>query len=305
ESEAGIGSEFVILLDHGVANQSGDLGDYTMELPMDDDWEEVEWDGDIEEDQATSENATIVVVDDNSDILTYLNSFLSRRYEVLLFGKSSEAITAIRNQKIDLVVSDVMMADPDGFEFCRIIKGDPDLNHIPVILLTARAGEESRLEGLELGADDYISKPFSASELLIRVENLIELRRLLREKFSEEIRVKGKKVDVSSEDARFLQQVQSVIEKHMEDGNFSVDWLADEVNLSSRQLQRKLRAITHLSAGGYIRLLRLERASQLLAQHWGNVSEVSYKVGFQDSKYFSRLFKQTFGETPSEFANKK
>ena len=151
------------------------------------------------------------------------------------------------------------------------------------------------------GAEDYIEKPFSASELLVRVENLIELRRTLRNKFSEEVRLKGKEVEVSSEDARFLKEVQSVIEENMENTNFSVDWLADGINLSSRQLQRKIRSITDLSAGGYIRFIRLERARQLLEQEWGNISEIAYKVGFQDAKYFSRLFKQTFGQTPTNF----
>lgn len=249
----------------------------------------------------------IMLVDDNPDILAYLYSQLSERYRVILKERSSEALKEIsnKNNNIELVISDLMMPSPDGFELCRTIKDNPDLNHIPVILLTAQADEEQRLEGLEVGADDYISKPFSAIELMARVENLIEIRRKLKEKFSEQLRLKGKEVEVSSADARFLKRVQSVIEKQMENSNFGVDWLADEVALSTRQLQRKIRAITDLSAGGYIRLIRLERASQLLSQEWGNVSEIAYKVGFQDAKYFSRLFKQTFGHTPTEYAEKE
>ena len=156
-----------------------------------------------------------------------------------------------------------------------------------------------------MGADDYIDKPFSAGELMVRIENLIALREKLKEKFSENVRITGSEVDVPSDDARFLKQVQDVIERHLGDSNFGVDWLADEVNLSSRQLQRKIRAITELSAGGYIRLLRLERASQLLTQEWGNVSEIAYKVGFRDAKYFSRLFKQTFGVTPTDYVERQ
>lgn len=250
---------------------------------------------------ADEDAPTVLLIDDNPDILTYLKPHLSKRYKVIAGESSKEALKQIRKTEVDLVISDVMMPDPDGFELCRIIKKDEKHNHIPVILLTAQASEESRIEGLELGADDYISKPFSASELMVRVENLIELRRMLRNKFSEEIRLKGKKVEVTSEDARFLKQVQAVIEKHMENSNFGVDWLADEMNLSTRQLQRKVRAVTDLSAGGYIRMIRLERASQLLAQQWGNVSEIAYKVGFQDAKYFSGLFKQTFGSSPTEY----
>lgn len=246
---------------------------------------------------------TVMVIDDNPDILEYLKPHLSERYGVLLHTDSAKALELVEQKKIDLIISDVMMPDPDGFEVCRAIKESDTLNHIPVILLTAQAEEESKIEGLELGADDYISKPFSASELMIRVENLIELRNMLRDKYSQQVRIKGKEVEVSSDDARFLQEVQTAIEEHMANSNFGVDWLADEVNLSSRQLQRKIRSITNLSAGGYIRLLRLERASQLLAQEWGNVSEVAYEVGFQDARYFSKLFKQTFGSTPTEYVS--
>jgi len=246
---------------------------------------------------------TVMVIDDNPDILEYLKPHLSERYGVLLQTNSARALELVEQKKIDLIISDVMMPDPDGFEVCRAIKESDTLSHIPVILLTAQAEEESKIEGLELGADDYISKPFSASELMVRVENLIELRNMLREKYSQQVRLKGKEVEVSSDDARFLKKVQAAIEKHIANSNFGVDWLADEVNLSSRQLQRKIRSITNLSAGGYIRLLRLERASQLLAQEWGNVSEVAYEVGFQDARYFSKLFKQTFGTTPTEYVS--
>lgn len=245
---------------------------------------------------------SVILVDDNADILAYLHSFLSMRYNVSSFERSDKALDYLRNEGGDLVISDVLMPDPDGFELCRILKESPGLKDIPIILLTARAGGEHKLEGLEQGADDYINKPFSASELMARVENLIDLRRILRNKYSEEVHIKGKNIEVDSDDARFLKQVQEVIDRHMEDSNFSVDWLADEVNLSSRQLQRKIHSITDLSAGGYIRMLRLERARQLLEQDWGNVSEISYKIGFRDPKYFSKLFKQTFGTTPSEFA---
>jgi signal transduction histidine kinase/DNA-binding response OmpR family regulator len=244
----------------------------------------------------------VVLIDDNPDILNYLAPHLSSRYHVHQFQQSKDAITFIKDQVVDLVISDVMMARPNGFEVCSFIKEHEKLNHIPVILLTAQTSEESRIEGLEKGADDYISKPFSASELMVRAENLIELRRMLRSRFSTEVHVKGTEIKVDSEEARFLEQVQQVIESHLEHSNFGVEWLAEQVHLSPRQLQRKISTITNLSAGGYIRMLRLERARQLLEQEWGNISEISYKVGFQDTKYFSKLFKQTFGVNPSEFS---
>ena len=253
-----------------------------------------------------NENSTkVLLVDDNPDILEYVTPILSQRYDVVSTQESKEVLKLLKNYDISLVISDVMMSPPNGFEICKTIKQTPELIHIPVILLTARSSEENRLQGLGVGADDYIIKPFSSKELLVRVENLIEIRQILREKYSEEVHLKGRKVDVQSEDARFLKQIQKVIDKHIGDSNFNVDWLASEVHLSSRQLQRKIQDSTNLSAGGYIRMMRLERAAQLLSQNWGNISETALKVGFQDPKYFSRLFKQTFGETPSEFAAKE
>ena len=307
KSEPGQGSEFILFIHKTFPGSSETIEEEPALLSASAESQHLEWDpvdlvGEEHTEQAPVDAPTVLLVDDNPDILTYLAPRLSGRYKVMATQSSREAMDWIKSEDIDLVISDVMMPEPDGFELCSFVKENPEWNHIPVILLTARVSEESRIEGLEHGADDYISKPFSASELLARVENLIELRRMLREKFSEEIRLKGNEVEVDSEDARFLKQVQSVIEKHMENSNFGVDWLADEVNLSTRQLQRRIRSITDLSAGGYIRMMRLERASQLISQEWGNVSEIAYKVGFQDAKYFSKLFKQTFGNTPTEFA---
>ncbi|HKI45839.1 MAG TPA: ATP-binding protein [Balneolales bacterium] len=301
ESVVGKGSEFVINL-NGYFETATDLPQVCKEIEIREsgssDLEEWEW---PEDEPVADDVPTILVVDDNRDVLMYLQGYLSRKYHVITLDKSSETLGILREQDVALLITDVMMPDPDGFELCHSVKQDEKLSHIPVILLTARAGEESKQEGLELGADDYICKPFSASELMIRIENLIELRRMLRDKYTQEVRIEGEKVDMSSADARFLKQVQIVIEEQMENTNFGVDWLADRLYLSPRHLQRKIRHITGLSAAGYIRYMRLEHASQLLSNKWGNVSEVSYKVGFQDTKYFSRLFRQTFGVTPTEY----
>ncbi|MDX1628741.1 MAG: ATP-binding protein [Fulvivirga sp.] len=243
----------------------------------------------------------VLLIDDNTDILKYLQLHLGKRYRVIAEMTSKGALKVLEKECVDLVISDVMMPKPDGLEQCEMIKNHPEWNEIPVILLTARADQESKIEGLEQGADDYLTKPFSATELTARVENLIELRRFLRNKYSNEVRLKGTEIEVSSEDARFLEDVQKVIESHMHHSNFGVDWLASEVNISARQLQRKVKAITDLTAGGYIRMLRLERARLLLSQEWGNISEISDKVGFQNRKYFSRLFKQTFDISPTDF----
>ena len=197
------------------------------------------------------------------------------------------------------------MPKMDGYGLCKALKTDKQLDHVPVVLLTAKADEESRMEGLETGADDYLYKPFSAAELLVRVENLIEIRRRLRQRFSGEVVLRPGEISVTSADAAFLEKVQAVVEAHRADRSFSVEWLADEVALSPRQLQRKLRALTRLSPGGFIRSMRLERAAQLLEQRAGNVSEAALAVGFQDAKYFSRLFRQAFGVLPSDYVTTK
>ena len=301
ESIPGKGSSFFVKLFNVSDTSEEDIPEYST-TPAE--WADQESEVFDEADPLTApEDAPVVVlIDDNPDILAYLKPRLAEMYRIVAFSSSSEALEYIQSNEVALVVSDIMMPAPDGFEVCKTIKQNPDLSHLPVILLTAQTAEEDKLEGLGLGADDYIGKPFSASELLARVENLIELRKKLREKFSEQVQISGTEIQVDSEDARFLQKVQEAIEEHMSNSNFGVDWLADKVNLSTRQLQRKIKPITNLSAGGYIRLIRLERASRLLEQKWGNVSEVCYEVGFQDTKYFSRLFKQTFGKTPSEFS---
>ena len=165
-----------------------------------------------------------------------------------------------------------------------------------------KASLESKLEALGEGADDYILKPFNANELVARVENLIEIRRVLREKISPDFKVEPSEVDEPSTDMVFLDRVNEVVEQFIGDGGFTVEHLADEIGLSRRQLERKLRFITRLTPHGYIRLMRLKRAAQLLEKKVGNVSEIAYRVGFNDPNYFSRLFRQTFGVTPSEYA---
>ncbi len=223
---------------------------------------------------------------------------LSVSIDIMALHKARETLPA-------LVISDVMMPRMDGYALCQALKTDEALNHIPVVLLTAKADEESMVEGLETGADDYIYKPFSAAELLVRAENLIEIRQLLRKRFSKEVvAVTPREIVIPSAEAAFLEQIQGVVEAHLANNNFGVDWLADEVALSPRQLRRRIQALTGLSAAGYIRTMRLQRAAQLLEQGAGNVSEVAYAVGFQKVSHFSKLFQQVFGVSPSKYPKK-
>ncbi|MFQ5569295.1 MAG: two-component regulator propeller domain-containing protein [Rhodothermales bacterium] len=255
----------------------------------------------LDEADAPGDAPTILIVEDNADVREYLKLHLGEFYHLVEAADGVEGLARAKKLRPDLVISDVMMPEMDGVALCRALKKDAALNHIPVILLTAKASEESKLEGLETGADDYICKPFSTEELLVRVENLIEVRRLLRQRFGTEVLVQPSGVAVTPADAAFLERVKDVVEAHLEHSNFGVEWLADEVGLSPRQLQRRLRAMTSLSPAGFVRMMRLQRAAHLLEQQAGSVSEIAYAVGFQDPNYFSRLFRQTFGVPPSEY----
>jgi signal transduction histidine kinase/DNA-binding response OmpR family regulator len=252
--------------------------------------------------EAASDAPSVLVIDDNVDVRQYLRSHLASRYRVLEAGNGRAGIDLARKHHPDLIISDVMMPEIDGVEVCRTLKDDDATRDIPIVLLTAKATEKDKIDGLAARADDYMFKPFSATELLTRAENLIELRRMLRVAPGSAARMQPSMPDVSSADQVLLDSVRASIEKHMSNTNFGVEWLADEVALSARQLQRRLQAMVRLSAAGLIRMMRLQRAAQLLERRAGTVSEIAYTVGFQDAAYFARLFKQTYGLTPSEYA---
>jgi DNA-binding response OmpR family regulator len=194
-----------------------------------------------------------------------------------------------------------MMPGMDGMEVCRRLKTDERTSHIPVILLTARASTESKLEGLGTGADDYITKPFEAEELRARIRNLIEIRVKLREKYRQAFVQGALDQHMSSIDEQFLKRVVGTIEKHLSESRYETATLAYEVCMSRMNLNRKLQALTGHSTHDFIRTLRLHHAAQLLRQRSGNISEIAYEVGFSSVSHFSKAFHEQFGETPSDF----
>lgn len=249
------------------------------------------------------ESPLILLVEDNADVRTYLREHLRSEYRLLEASNGAEGIEAARDQIPDLVISDVMMPKIDGYELCKTLKLDEKTSHIPVILLTAKAGMESKLEGLETGADDYLTKPFEAKELLARVKNLIELRRKLRERFVVGHVLKPGEVAVTSVDDAFLRKVMSIVEERMGDEYFSVEDLARTATMSRSQLHRKLTALTNQSPTAFIRSMRLHRAMEMLKKNAGTVSEVAYAVGFGGVSYFSKCFQDQFGILPSDVRN--
>ncbi len=242
----------------------------------------------------------VLIVEDNTDLRGYIREYLEKDYAVREAGDGEAGYNTALEIMPDLIISDIMMPKMDGIRLCRTLKQDVRTSHVPVILLTARAGTDSKVEGLETGADDYITKPFDARELFARVKNLIEQRRQLRQKFSAGTVLRPGEVTVTSLDDDLLKRVMATVERNIGDEEFDVDDLAQEACLSRRHLDRKLQALTNLSPAEFIRYIRLQRAHELLDKSAGTIADIAYRVGFSSPSYFSSCFHERFGYPPSE-----
>ena len=248
-----------------------------------------------------SQASSILIVEDNPDVTTYLRGFLEDDYQIVTALNGRIGIKKALDKTPDLIISDVMMPEMDGFELCKKLKSDQRTSHIPIILLTAKADLDSKIEGLEYGADDYIAKPFDAAELQVRSKNLIEQRRQLREQFKKQLLFKPADITVTSIDEQFLDKVNSHIEWHMDDMEYTVEKLADEIGMSRQHLNRKLQSLTNYSARDFIRVIRLKRAAQLLQKRNDMITQIAYQVGFNNLSYFSKCFRRQFGQSPSQY----
>jgi len=247
----------------------------------------------------------ILLVEDNSDLREYIRDSIGQQYQILEAQNGKQGLDLALEQIPDLVISDVMMPEMDGFELCEKLKTDERTSHIPVILLTARAGMESKIEGLETGADDFITKPFDIDELKIRIKNLVRQRKELRKRFMQEIEAikQVSEQEILSMDQQFLRKAKRVVEENMTSSDFSAEDFANKMALSRVQLHRKLKALVDQPATGFIRAIQLNRAAELLAKHAGTVSEIAFDVGFNTLPYFTKCFQEHFGVTPSEYLN--
>jgi signal transduction histidine kinase/ligand-binding sensor domain-containing protein/DNA-binding response OmpR family regulator len=246
----------------------------------------------------------ILLVEDNPDIRFYLKDNLKEKYEILEASNGEEAWEIIINVIPDLVVSDVMMPVMDGMELCTKIKSDNRSSHIPVILLTAKSADQYRLEGLEKGADDYITKPFNFEILELRIKNLIEQRKKIRSYFQQDKELQPTDISITSLDEKFLKKIKEITENNLHEPNFSVEKLSLDFGISRAHLYNKLLALTGKTPIEYIRILRIRRAAQLLEKSQLTVMEIAYKVGFNDPRYFTKHFKSEFKMTPSQYAKK-
>ncbi len=260
-----------------------------------------DWDLERESVSDSPDCPRLLVVEDNSDVLEYLRKELSPGYEVTTATNGQEGLDEAGRRMPDVVVADLMMPVMDGLEMCSRLKLSPETCHIPVLILTARGSDEFRLKGIENGADDYFSKPVNMELLKARIENALETRRALRERFARQIVVEPSEIAVTPVDEQILEKAIAVVEEHMSEETFDVEIFAKEMAMSRGSLYKKLKAILDMAPSMFIRSLRLKRAAQLLQSSQMNVSDLSYSVGIKELSYFSKIFRDEYGCSPSEY----
>ena len=251
----------------------------------------------------TADHPLILIVEDHDDLRQYLAGSFSQRYRVLTATNGREALQRAQNEIPDLVLSDWLMPDMDGVQLCEALKTDERTSHVPVLLLTSRSSTESKVEGLNAGADDYVTKPFNLEVLFSRIGNLIHNRRQLHTKYSRVLTVEPTSNLPESAEEKFLRKLTTLIDEHIADPDLAVVRLERELGMSNTQLYRKLKALTGKGGNELIRSVRLQRASQLLQSGGYQVAEVAYAVGFSDPNYFIRAFKKEFGQAPGEWVS--
>jgi DNA-binding response OmpR family regulator len=243
----------------------------------------------------------ILIVEDNDDLRHFLASALRSRYQTVTARDGQEGLEILEKEEIDAIISDVMMPRMDGFEFTRQVRMNPEICHLPVILLTARSGEKSVVKGLEVEADYYITKPFSLTHLELAIERQIKLRKTLQEKFRRMVLLPDTAKETLSADDRFLVQARQIVLQNIENSEFTPDEFATQLAISRASLHRKITALTGMSTTDFVRTIRLKKAAQLIERKFGTISEIAYATGFSDVSYFSKCFKKEFGVTPTEY----
>ncbi|MBB6236789.1 ligand-binding sensor domain-containing protein/signal transduction histidine kinase/DNA-binding response OmpR family regulator [Pedobacter sp. AK013] len=246
---------------------------------------------------------SILLVEDNEDVRAFIKNALGNIYIIYESANGAKGLEMALEVIPDLIISDVMMPIMDGLELCRKLKTDERTSHIPVILLTARSAYVHQVNGFENGADAYIMKPFNLKILELNIQNLLNARETIKQKFAQVVTLEPRNMVINTTEQNFLNKIIQIIEDRMADTAFDVPTLAAEIGMSQPVLYKKIRALTDLSVNDFIKSIRIKRAAQLLKQGVGNISEIAYSVGFSDRKYFSSEFKKHFGKTPSEFMN--
>ena len=254
------------------------------------------------EDNADSDAYHLLVVEDNVELLMLMTQLLSSKYHVKTATNGQEALEIIHKEELDIIISDVMMPVMDGLELTQQLKNDPNYQHLPIILLTAKTQDENRAEALQLGADSYVTKPFKLSDLELRINNIVENRKRIKEEFINQGAVFQKTDEEPSPDDLFLKQAMECVHQHLDDSDYDREAFAADMGASSSKLYNKLRALTGMNVSSFIRDIRLKEAMRMAKQNPQlRVSDLAYSVGFKDPKYFATCFKKEFGVQPSEY----
>ncbi|NDW19149.1 hybrid sensor histidine kinase/response regulator [Dysgonomonas sp. 216] len=254
-----------------------------------------------EAENTEKEQTTVLLVEDNEELLTLMKNILIKSYNIFTATNGIEALSSIKENSIDIVISDVMMPEMDGLELCRTLKSNLETSHIPIILLTAKNSADDRIACYNAGADAYISKPFELKVLAARIHNFIVNKKDKQKEFKSNVEINISTLDYQSSDEQFLNNAISIIERKLSDTDLDVNLFAQELNMSKSSLYRKIKTMTGLSPNEFIRNIRLKHACQMLRNPSVSISEVAYSVGFSDPKYFTLCFKNEFDVTPREY----
>ncbi|OZI05490.1 hypothetical protein BWI93_25170 [Siphonobacter sp. BAB-5385] len=242
----------------------------------------------------------ILIVEDDKDVQQYLQQLLSS-YALTVAEHGLQALVLLQDQTFDLVLTDVMMPEMNGIELCKKIRQSPKLAYLPIVMLTARSTVVEELEGLSMGADEYIAKPFKPQVLLARLDGLLQARTRLKEYYHRQILLQPSEVIIPNADKEFLEKAMRIVEDHLMDGDFSVQDLLDAMSMSQSVFYRRMKSITGQSVIEFIRDVRMKRAAQLLATSSYRISEIAYMVGVEDPKNFRKSFQRVYQMSPSDY----
>lgn len=299
ESEINKGSSFIVTLpieQVGVTAQEGEAGVLNPAIPEDILSETLPV-------VSSKDKPLMLIVDDNEEMLNFLSSSFSAQYSILTAEDGVEALEKLKEHEVTLIVSDWMMPRMNGVEFCKALRVDQAISHIPFILLTAKTDTNSKIEGMDCGADAYIEKPFSVQYLEACIKNLLDLRNLLRQKFSKMPMVPLNSIASNSVDNKFLTRINEIIEQNFSEPELTIDFLAEQLGISRSGLFSKIKTLANVTPNELIQIVRLKKAAALLAENKYRINEICYMVGFNSPSYFAKCFQKQFGIKPGEFVN--
>lgn len=256
------------------------------------------------EESLIGDDCTILVIEDNAEMRAYVAGIFTGEYRVLEAASAEEGLSVARESLPDLIITDINMQEMSGLAFCKLLKGDPAASHIPLVVLTADNTPESRLEAVELGADDYFNKPFDKDLLVAKVANLLKNKTALQNYFLNEVTHQKNDIKISAEHKLFLERCMAIVEQNIDDVNFTVHSLAAGIGMSHSKLYRRVKSVSGLTVNAFIRYIRMRKAAELFIHSDMNINEAAFEVGFSNVKYFQKQFFKLFGMNPSEYIRK-